>query len=376
MHDLACVIHLHSLHSDGTGTVRQIVRAGRRAGVDVVMLTDHDTLEARRQGDEGWHDGVLLLVGEEVSPPRRDHCLAFGVDTEIDNSLDAEGILRAIQAAGGLCVRRPPLLARLAPLQARRRRHAVRRARLRRAARHRALELRDRHGGDVREPPRGAALRGRARTRARPPARAQPERVGPPLPPPARGGHRRAGRPPDRQAHRPVRAAAADGLPPLLPLPPHPRALPRAADAATSSTIATRCTRRCATGAATWRWTRSARRAASRSRRERSRWGRRPRPASTRCARTVPAPADLRLLRDGEPIATAGRGHRAGRTTCASRASTESRPGGARTGGRAPGSSRIRSTCDEHGSARPLARGQGRGAPRSIGRHDAPGPRR
>ena len=66
------------------------------------MLTDHDTLEARRQGDEGWHDGVLLLVGEEVSPPRRDHCLAFGVDTEIDNGLDAEGILRAIRAAGGL----------------------------------------------------------------------------------------------------------------------------------------------------------------------------------------------------------------------------------------------------------------------------------
>ena len=43
---------------------------------------------------------VLLLVGEEVSPPRRDHCLAFGVDTEIDNSLDAEGILRAIRSAG------------------------------------------------------------------------------------------------------------------------------------------------------------------------------------------------------------------------------------------------------------------------------------
>ncbi len=102
MHDLACVIHLHSLHSDGTGTVRQIIRAGRRAGTDVVMLTDHDTLEARRQGHEGWHDDVLLLVGEEVSPPRRDHCLAFGVDTEIDNSLDAEGILRAIRAAGGL----------------------------------------------------------------------------------------------------------------------------------------------------------------------------------------------------------------------------------------------------------------------------------
>ena len=102
MHDLACVIHLHSVHSDGTGTVRQIVRAGRRAGVDVVMLTDHDTLQAKREGEEGWRDGVLLLVGEEVSPPRHDHCLAFGIDGEIDNGLDADGILRAIRSAGGL----------------------------------------------------------------------------------------------------------------------------------------------------------------------------------------------------------------------------------------------------------------------------------
>ncbi|HEU0024855.1 MAG TPA: CehA/McbA family metallohydrolase [Thermoleophilaceae bacterium] len=102
MHDLACVVHLHSLYSDGTGTVRQIVRAGRRAGVDVVMLTDHDTLEAKRQGHEGWHDGVLLLVGEEVSPPRRDHCLAFGIEHEIDRGLGAAAILREIRAAGGL----------------------------------------------------------------------------------------------------------------------------------------------------------------------------------------------------------------------------------------------------------------------------------
>lgn len=75
LHDLACVAHLHSTHSDGTGTVAQIVSAGARAGVDVVMLTDHNT----RAGavDEGWHGPVLLLVGEEVTPARRDHTLVF-----------------------------------------------------------------------------------------------------------------------------------------------------------------------------------------------------------------------------------------------------------------------------------------------------------
>ena len=49
-------VHLHSTYSDGTGTVRQIARAGRRAGADVVLLTDHDTLAAKRNGEEGWYD--------------------------------------------------------------------------------------------------------------------------------------------------------------------------------------------------------------------------------------------------------------------------------------------------------------------------------
>jgi hypothetical protein len=102
MHDSACVVHLHSIYSDGTGTVRQIARAARRAKADVVLLTDHDTLAAKRNGEEGWYGDVLLLVGEEVSPRRRNHYLAFGIDEEIDHSqLDAAGICAAVKGAGG-----------------------------------------------------------------------------------------------------------------------------------------------------------------------------------------------------------------------------------------------------------------------------------
>src|SRR5947207_3349753 len=88
--DVACVVHLHSVHSDGTGTVDQIAAAARRAGVDVVLLTDHDTLEARRRGEEGWHGPVLVCVGTEVSPLGHDHYLAFGLEREVDlRGLDA-----------------------------------------------------------------------------------------------------------------------------------------------------------------------------------------------------------------------------------------------------------------------------------------------
>jgi hypothetical protein len=102
MHDLSCVVHLHSTHSDGTGTVPEIARAAARARADVVLLTDHDTLAARRQGEEGWYGDVLLLAGEEVSPPGRDHYLAFGIESHIrHHGLDACGIARAVREAGG-----------------------------------------------------------------------------------------------------------------------------------------------------------------------------------------------------------------------------------------------------------------------------------
>jgi hypothetical protein len=101
LHDLACVVHLHSTHSDGTGTVPEIAEAARRNALDVVLLTDHDTLAARREGEEGWHGSVLVLVGEEVSPPDRDHFLAFGIDEEIDRWLPAREIVAAVERAGG-----------------------------------------------------------------------------------------------------------------------------------------------------------------------------------------------------------------------------------------------------------------------------------
>jgi hypothetical protein len=100
--DLSCVIHAHSVHSDGTGTVEQIAASAARADVDVVLLTDHDSLEARRRGAERYHGPVLVCVGEEVSPARGNHYLAFGIDDEIDHDgLSSAEVVAAVAEAGG-----------------------------------------------------------------------------------------------------------------------------------------------------------------------------------------------------------------------------------------------------------------------------------
>ncbi|MEA2493631.1 MAG: hypothetical protein QOJ29_1542 [Thermoleophilaceae bacterium] len=99
--DLTCVVHLHSTYSDGSGTVPQIARAAARAGVDVVLLTDHDTLAAKKNGEERWYDDVLMLVGVEVTPKNQNHFLAFDVDEKISPRLTPTEICAAVRAQGG-----------------------------------------------------------------------------------------------------------------------------------------------------------------------------------------------------------------------------------------------------------------------------------
>jgi hypothetical protein len=102
LHDVSCVVHLHSTYSDGTGTVPEIAQAAEQAGANVVLLTDHDTLAARRAGEEGWHGDALVLVGHEVTPLGRNHYLAFGLDEEVDHrGLDPAETVLAVRDRGG-----------------------------------------------------------------------------------------------------------------------------------------------------------------------------------------------------------------------------------------------------------------------------------
>ncbi len=70
--------------------------------MDVVLLTDHDTLAARESGEERHYGNVLVLVGEEVSPQGGNHYLAFGNRGVIDHDgLSPAAICEAVAADGG-----------------------------------------------------------------------------------------------------------------------------------------------------------------------------------------------------------------------------------------------------------------------------------
>ena len=102
-------IHVHSTYSDGGGTVSDIVQAGRDAGLDFVVLTDHGTLQPRVDGHQGYHEGLLLLVGEEVNTSAG-HLLSLGTDSHVDQQgpLGLPALIEAISDAGGISIAAHP----------------------------------------------------------------------------------------------------------------------------------------------------------------------------------------------------------------------------------------------------------------------------
>ncbi|HEY8482887.1 MAG TPA: PHP domain-containing protein [Spirillospora sp.] len=60
-------LHCHSDASDGTRPPAEVVRRARARGLDVVALTDHDTVAGWDEATEALPDGLTLVPGIELS---------------------------------------------------------------------------------------------------------------------------------------------------------------------------------------------------------------------------------------------------------------------------------------------------------------------
>ncbi len=101
-------MHMHTPYSDGEKYHKEIADAAIDAGLDYLIVTDHniwvDGLEGYYENENGR---VLLLVGEEVHNVRRQpqasHFLALGAERELASyAADPQRLINETIAAGGL----------------------------------------------------------------------------------------------------------------------------------------------------------------------------------------------------------------------------------------------------------------------------------
>ena len=116
MQEIVVNLHMHTVYSDGTGTHKDIAHAAIRAGLDAVIVTDHNVLV---QGVEGYYrvprhpstplrlSRVLLLVGQEVHDqdrdPQKNHLLVFNANRDVSTLADnPQALINGVNDAGGL----------------------------------------------------------------------------------------------------------------------------------------------------------------------------------------------------------------------------------------------------------------------------------
>ena len=108
MHEVIINLHMHTRYSDGSGLHKDIAAAAFKAGVDVVIVTDHNILV---NGFEGYYKEknkkILMLIGEEVHDqardPQKNHLLVFGANREMATFAEnPQNLINQVRDSGGL----------------------------------------------------------------------------------------------------------------------------------------------------------------------------------------------------------------------------------------------------------------------------------
>jgi len=108
MHELVVNLHMHTTYSDGHGSHADLAQAAMQAGLDAILVTDHNVYVSGVEGyfkDNGKR--VLVLVGEEIHDPTRqpqkNHLLVFNAGRELAGyASHPQGLIDQVRQSDGL----------------------------------------------------------------------------------------------------------------------------------------------------------------------------------------------------------------------------------------------------------------------------------
>jgi PHP domain len=99
--------HCHTTASDGMVTAAELVAAAVKAGLDLIAVTDHDTMASVREALVlGEAAGLKVVAGQEVTTkwPAQTHVLGWFLDKPVRRAMSLEDTVAAIHDQGGLAI--------------------------------------------------------------------------------------------------------------------------------------------------------------------------------------------------------------------------------------------------------------------------------
>ena len=105
-------LHIHTLASDGTSSLEEILGRALEQELDIIAITDHERIDAALAARSmAARRGLPLevVIGEEVTT-RGGHLLALFVEEPIRPYRSLRSTIAAIHEAGGLAIPAHPLV--------------------------------------------------------------------------------------------------------------------------------------------------------------------------------------------------------------------------------------------------------------------------
>jgi hypothetical protein len=106
-------VHAHTRASDGMVSAEELVGAAAAIGLNVLCITDHDTMpDLGRAAELGVSLGVEVVRGEEVTTsfPPGIHIVGLFLEHQVRMHMSVEDTVDAIHEAGGLAVIAHPFM--------------------------------------------------------------------------------------------------------------------------------------------------------------------------------------------------------------------------------------------------------------------------
>ncbi len=97
-------LHIHSNHSDGKSSVREIIESALSSGLKGIAITDHDTVNGSLEALEIVREENIPLIvvrGVEISTAQG-HLLAYGIDRDFDKGMDIFEAVERVKRLGGI----------------------------------------------------------------------------------------------------------------------------------------------------------------------------------------------------------------------------------------------------------------------------------
>ncbi|MCX8172388.1 MAG: CehA/McbA family metallohydrolase [Archaeoglobaceae archaeon] len=103
---LKAELHVHSNFSDGMDSVGEILRKAVENGIEVVSITDHDTIDGSLEAMEIVSEEkipVIVIPGVEISTSSG-HLLAYGIVRDIEKGIEMRESCKLVRNLNGISV--------------------------------------------------------------------------------------------------------------------------------------------------------------------------------------------------------------------------------------------------------------------------------